>query len=242
MTDQPPRYIEYLPLGALLDMRDPDNVKGHAEDVIAASMDRFGYVEPVIVDERTGKLVAGHGRLGQLQLLAATATSDEPVAPPEGIVSNSDGGGWLVPVVRGWRSTDDQEARAAGIALNRAGEVGGWTDGLAEMLAELADTEAGMPPGFTPDDLDGLIAELGRGQLADQDTDADHADDLSGRGDPATPRQQQGLAEVGLMFQAEHHSEWLALTAQLRQVWGDMPTPMLVLRALRIALDATEDG
>ncbi len=237
--DHPPRYIEYLPLGTLLDMRDPTNVKGHAEDVIADSLDRFGYIEPIVVDERTGKLIAGHGRLGQLQLLAATATSNEPATPPEGIVCNDAAGGWLVPVVRGWRSTDDDEAHAAGIALNRAGEVGGWTDGLAAMLAELNDSDGGMPPGFTPDDLDTLLAELGDGELPDQGTDAAHADDLSGRGDPAVPRQQQGFHEVGLMFQADHHAEFLSLLAQLRQLWGaEMPTPMLVLRALRLALEA----
>ena len=224
-----------------MDMRDPTNVKGHAEGVISESIGRFGYVEPVVADERTGKLVSGHGRIESLHSdrLAGDVIDGAPAVPPDG-VQVADNGDWLVPVVRGWASRDDDEARAFMVTANRAPELGGWTDDLAGLLVDLGTTAGGLPPGFTPDDIDSLLADLGRGQLPDQGSDADHADDLSNRGSPATPRQQQGLAEVGLMFQADHHTEFLALLAQLRQEWGDIPTPMVVLRALRIALGADE--
>ena len=56
--------IEYLPLSHL--QVAPRNPKRHALDQLGASIGRFGYVEPIIVDERTGRLVAGHGRRDSL--------------------------------------------------------------------------------------------------------------------------------------------------------------------------------
>ena len=232
-----PRHIDYMLLSDLRERRDPRNVKAHADGVIDASFERFGYVEPVQLDERTGRLVAGHGRVDRISALAGTITADNTVEPPEGVVVGPDGG-WFLPVVRGWSSANDAEAEAYMITANRAGEVGGWTDELAASLEHLQADTGHLPPGFTADDLDDLLASLGAGQLPDQGTDAAHADDLSGRGDPATPRQQQGLHEVGLMFQDDHHAEYLALVGHLKRRWGaQLPLPMLVLRALRLAKD-----
>src|SRR3546814_3115224 len=60
--------------------------------------------------------------------------------PPEGVRVDA-GGHWLVPVIVGWASRTDAEARAALIALNRTTELGGWVD---DSLLDL---------------LDGLVAE-----------------------------------------------------------------------------------
>src|SRR3546814_11528432 len=60
--------------------------------------------------------------------------------PPEGVRVDA-GGHWLVPVIVGWASRTDAEARAALIALNRTTELGGWVDDSL------------------PDLLDGLVAE-----------------------------------------------------------------------------------
>ena len=51
--------IEYVPLDQL--KKAPRNPKAHSDD-IKTSIGRFGYVEPIVVDERTGCIVAGHGR------------------------------------------------------------------------------------------------------------------------------------------------------------------------------------
>ena len=57
-------------------------------------MGRFGYVAPMILDERTGRLVAGHCRLESLKRAKSAGK-----APPKRVrVENGD---WLVPVVRG---------------------------------------------------------------------------------------------------------------------------------------------
>jgi hypothetical protein len=60
-----PIRVDYMPLGALL--RAPRNPKSHDIGLIHQSFSRFGYVEPIAINERTGRIVAGHGRLDTLQ-------------------------------------------------------------------------------------------------------------------------------------------------------------------------------
>lgn len=160
MTDDTPRRLEYMPLADLLERRHPGNVKAHADDVIDASLARFGYVEPIVLDERTGRLVSGHGRVEQLTARHSGADGGLIADPPEGLVVMTDGT-WLVPVVRGWASVDDAEAEAAMITLNRSGEIGGWKlPELAAQLTELAQSPAGLPPGYTAQDYDAILADL----------------------------------------------------------------------------------
>lgn len=153
MTRSKQRRIEYI----AIDVLPPAdrNAKGHDTALIGASMDRFGFIEPCLLDERTHQLVAGHGRRERL-----IAKRDAGEAPPEGIVVRD--GMWTVPVVRGWSSRDDAEAEAAGLALNQATIAGGWDDAtLAAMLADLAKTAAGFDgTGFDQSNLDTLLHQL----------------------------------------------------------------------------------
>lgn len=227
MPEGEPRWLEYIDVDAL--QPHPDNPKDHDDDVLDASLERFGYTEPVMVDERTGLLAAGHGR--RELVLRARARGE---APPEGVVVRD--GQWLVPVVRGWSSADDVEAKAWLVASNQTPAAGGWVDDrLAAILAEAQETSAGLDGlGWSADELDTLMAELGVGELPDQGTEAAFAD-LTERGAPAPPRTVQGLHEVGLMLTDEGHREYLVLVAQLRERWGLDATPSIVLRALREA-------
>lgn len=128
--------------------RAPRNAKGHSEE-LKRSIKRWGYVDPMILDERTGRLVAGHGRLEEL--LEAMAASKPP---PEGILV--DKRGWLAPVYRGWTSSNDKEAEGFLLANNRLTEVGGWNEGvLAEMLADLGPDLAGT--GWTEEEVAELL-------------------------------------------------------------------------------------
>lgn len=138
------RRIEYLPLDEI--QPHPSNPRTHESLAdVADSVDELGYIEPIVRDERTGKLVAGHGRLQVLE-----AQRDTGQDPPDGIVVGKDGR-WQVPVVVGWSSADDAAATRARITLNRTAEVGGWDDGmLLAQLDELANTPIGLKAvGFT---------------------------------------------------------------------------------------------
>lgn len=151
-----PRWQEYMTLGDLLQRRDPRNAKGHDEDRIAESMDRFGYIEPITLDERTGLLVSGHGRVTVL-----ARERDKGDDAPEGIVTNDDGE-WLVPVNRGWASADDDEAELALATANRLVETGGWDlRRLHEQLTRQNDRPAGLRgTGFDTDELRRMQRQL----------------------------------------------------------------------------------
>lgn len=151
----PPRWAEYLPVADLVPA--PTNAKAHDQVALATSVSTFGYMEPVVLDERTGRLVAGHGRTAHLAELHAAG---KPA--PEGVLVDA-AGTWLVLCVRGWASTDDDHARAAGIALNRVGELGGWhQQGLAADLLALRNVDLQLldAAGFTSDYLDDLLASF----------------------------------------------------------------------------------
>lgn len=241
MTDtdtptHPPRWIEYLPLTDL--QPHPDNPKGHVLDDLAAAVARFNFTEPVMVCERTGYLASGHGRRETLLRLVS-----EGGTRPEGIEIDPDTGQWLVPVVRGWSSKDDAELRAWLFTGNHLARVGGWVPDLLDpILREMAEANALVGTGLTHDTLDDLLAEIGSGVLDPGPTDAAYADQTP-RGEPAVPRQMQGLHDVTLTFQAANHRDYLSLLAQLRDRWDrEMPSPLVVLRAMRQALDAENDG
>ncbi|GGO63150.1 hypothetical protein GCM10012289_09410 [Nonomuraea cavernae] len=145
------RYIEY--------MRLPDipsairNAKDHDLVGIRASIETFGCVVAGEIDERTGRLVVGHGRKEVLAMMAA-----EGASPPEGVQLDDDGT-WLAPIVRGWSSRSDTDAEAYLIAHNRTGEKGGWyEDVLAQSLLDIqqADTALLAATGYSSDELANL--------------------------------------------------------------------------------------
>lgn len=150
MPEIDPRKIDYVPLSEL--SADPRNPKSHDLETIQASVGRFGFLEPIIRDERTGYIVSGHGRLQALK-----AMQSEGQTPPEGVQLSPDGT-WLAPTVVGWASRSDNEAAAALIALNRTTELGGWVDeSLLELLDDLSKIEDGLDGvGFEEFHLDDL--------------------------------------------------------------------------------------
>lgn len=149
--ERPPRWLEYLPLSEL--KRAPRNPKGHAQQIISESMTVHGYVEAITIDERTGRLVAGHGRLDELEARRA-AEGD----PPDGIMVEGDE--WLVPVQRGWRSTSDAQAENYLLVSNQGTIAGGWIDEeLRQMIGDLAEAGELAGSGFTDEEVAALLAE-----------------------------------------------------------------------------------
>ena len=143
--------IEYVPLGSVA--RWPRNPKLHDHDALGASVDRFGFVQPLLVDERTGQLVAGHGRLETLQKRKAEGK------PPPGRVTVGADGEWMVPVIRGVAFGSEAEAEAYLLADNRLVEIGGWNnDVLIAMLdAARMDPTALLGTGFSSAEVEHLI-------------------------------------------------------------------------------------
>ncbi len=102
--------VEYLPLSSLKPAKR--NPKKHHIETVLRSMDRFGYVAPMILNERTGRLVVGHGRLESLKKSKA-----EGKEPPTRIEMKN--GDWFVPLEHGVSFSDEHEAEAYLLADNQ---------------------------------------------------------------------------------------------------------------------------
>lgn len=132
---KPALHVDLLPLSEI--ERWPRNPKRHVINQLEDSIDRFGFVAPLIIDETTGRLVAGHGRLDAL-----LAMRDQGAPPPNRVEVRKDGE-WLVPVLRGVAFRSEAEAEGYLLADNRHNELGGWDDRLlAEILGDLKDGDA----------------------------------------------------------------------------------------------------
>lgn len=174
MPDQQPR-VEYMDLGTIV--RAPRNPKSHDISALSASLDRFGFVAPLLVNERTGRLVAGGGRLDALQQRKASGG-----APPARI--RVEGDAWLVPVLRGVSFATDAEAEAYLVADNRLVELGGWdAAGLGALLSDLAAQDALPGTGYEQDDVDALLRDLGHSANGTEDpgVDLDRAGELQAK-------------------------------------------------------------
>ncbi len=162
LTGTPHIYTEYIALPDLMEW--PTNPKLHALEEINASMDRFGYTQPMLIDERTGRLVAGHGR--REQLLKKQESGEEP---PLRIINHD--GVWFVPVIRGVSFASDDAAAAYLLADNKLTEKGGWdSQALANILSGLLDrggAKSLVGTGFAEGDLAGIVKEAQAKTAAD---------------------------------------------------------------------------
>ena len=153
--------IEYTKLS---DITEADvNPKDHDIGAIHESMNRFGFTSPLLMNEATGKLVAGHGRVEAL-----TQKKQFNEEPPANI-KVADDGDWLVPIIRGVSFKDENEAQAYLLADNRLVELGGWnTNVLLEELEKLAEESDLTGTGFDNSDIqqmyDDMEKEVEQGQ------------------------------------------------------------------------------
>lgn len=182
-------YVAHI---ALDEVPEADrNPKEHDGAGINRSISRYGMAELPLMDDRTGRLIAGHGRLHQLQQMHADGQE-----PPSGIEID-DQGRWLMPVIRGWASRSDAEAEAYLIASNRLTERGGWdTFQLTEMLVELADQQLLDLTGYDQGELDAMEA-----LLRDPDSGGDD-EDILGKTD------QAGWPVIRAQVPPEVHARW----------------------------------
>lgn len=158
--------IEYVPLEQIAPaVRNP---KKHDLPGMVASIEEHGFADTPILDERTQRFVAGHGRCEALVHMKANG---DPL--PKGLILNDDGE-WCLPIQRGWASKSDAHAEAFVVLHNQLTIAGGWDD---RMLAEvLHDVHAYDPAlfdgiGMTAEDMDDLFRTVDPERF-DQDPDA----------------------------------------------------------------------
>lgn len=158
--------LELVALSELERRGWPDNAKRHDLPGVQASIRRFGYQDPVMIEPASGKVAKGHGRLEALRLLRDAGRPEDwgnRPWPPRGVLLREDGD-WLVPVVFGPPLPDAGEARAYVVADNRQVELGGWDpELLARWLQEIQEAggeEALAGVGYGEDDLAALLRTL----------------------------------------------------------------------------------
>jgi len=145
--------VQYIPLSEIV--QADINPKDHDIGQIYQSIKRFGFTQPIMMNENTGKLLAGHGRLQTLQQMKQ---GGEKI--PNRIKEKD--GEWLVPVLKGISFEDDMEAQAYLIADNRLTELGGWNTGeLVDTLQELVEGGFSLDGvGYDFDDLETMVTQI----------------------------------------------------------------------------------
>ena len=144
----PERKIAYISLDEIKGWEE--NPKDHDIGAIIVSIRRFGFQAPLLVNDGTGVLMAGHGRLEALRQMR---TDGEDL--PDGVRERDEA--WLVPVVRG-SSLSPEEAKAYSLVDNRLTETGGWNEvDLGKVLNELKQETDIANLGWTDQNLDYLL-------------------------------------------------------------------------------------
>jgi len=172
--------LEYLKLTDVVEW--DRNPKDHEIGKIILSIRRFGYRVPMIYNDRTGVLMAGHGRLHALRQMRDRG---EPV--PDGIRDGE--GDWLVPVVRG-ADLDPDEAGVFALVTNYLVSAGGWHGSeLAQLQKEMLERGISISDVGWDEEAIAEIIQTHLNLLADKDEDFDSADAL---GQLPEPRMEQG--------------------------------------------------
>lgn len=150
-----PRWLDWVPIDEV--QFAERNPKQHDLVGIGASFDEHGVVEVPALDERTGRLVAGHGRIERMRQARAEGQS-----PPDGVVVGDDGV-WRAGILRGWRSHSDAQAASYLVGSNQLTTKGGWDEAaLAPYLREIEAADASLlaATGFSTHDVAAIEAAL----------------------------------------------------------------------------------
>lgn len=123
---------------------------------ISESLGKFGYGDPLLIDDDSGQIVAGQGVLAALLMMEASGR------PLPARLAQAGDGQWLIPCVH--FRLKPGESRAYSVATNRTQELGGWQDDLLlDILNEIKATDplGLIGTGFTDSDLDVLQHKAG---------------------------------------------------------------------------------
>src|SRR3990167_9289221 len=171
--------LEYIPLSSLRAAQR--NPKLHDQQAIHDSYQRFGFVSPILIDEKTQRIVAGHGRLEAL--LAMKSRGEQ--APARIVVKDQD---WLVPVIRGLTFESEKEAEADLLAGNQLTIALGFDEKiLAEILPDHQMNVTGL--GFSQEELQKYIPQFRTIELEPE----------------LPPVQEQAVTRTGDLWQLDKH-------------------------------------
>tara|TARA_B100000902_G_scaffold330551_1_gene327562 strand:- start:3607 stop:4275 length:669 start_codon:yes stop_codon:yes gene_type:complete len=152
--------VEYINLDDIIEA--DNNPKDHDLGVLYQSMKRFGFTEPIMMNEHTGKLLAGHGRLQALKMI-----KDNGETAPDRIDVQKDTGDdtieyWYVPVITGISIENVGEAQAYLLADNRITELGGWKPmDLMESLSDIIEETGTLDgTGYDLDDVETILGDM----------------------------------------------------------------------------------
>lgn len=152
-----------------------NNPKDHDLGVLYQSMQRFGFTNPIIMNESTGKLLAGHGRLQTLQMMKDNGEKAPDRIQVQKDIEDDRIEFWYVPVLYGISMSNVAEAQAYLIADNRLTELGGWKpvdlmDSLTDILEETGKLDG---TGYDLDDIETILGDMERDLEVDDDITAD---------------------------------------------------------------------
>lgn len=154
--------IEWMPLDDLVPAKR--NSRTHDLDGLTEAVEELGFTTELKMDELTGELLAGHGRLATLRRMR---DAGQPV--PEGI--RTAGGDWLAPVVRGWSSRDVRHGERVREADNRQHDRGGYDAAIAlDILGDFAADDQLRGVGVGSEELDRLADLANRTDLTELGT------------------------------------------------------------------------
>lgn len=140
---------QYEPLSKLVGL--PRNPKAHNLGDIHQSIDRFGFVSRIVINDVTNHILAGNGRVDTLRQKKLSGQS-----PPEGVEDRGDD--WYVPTDR--VSIPEKQEEALAVALNKIGE-NEWDDKMtASVLSDLAAKDDLQGTGFDGEELDFLLKKI----------------------------------------------------------------------------------
>ena len=161
--------VEYIDLDDIIEA--DNNPKDHDLGQIYQSIKRFGFNNPIILNDSNGKLLVGHGRLQALKMMR-----DNGEQAPDRIQVELDTGDgtieyWKVPVIKGINIDNPAEAQAYLLADNRLTELGGWKnidliESLNEIMEETGDLDG---TGYDLEDIDTILRDLERTDVFEEE-------------------------------------------------------------------------
>lgn len=193
---------------------NPRNYRQGDVELIKGSLERFGQVRPIVVQRSTMNVVAGNHTMK-----AATEL------------------GW-VEMAAVLVELDDTEAEAYLVADNRSSDVATNDDAILAPILEglmLAGKLDGT--GWTPDQVDDLMAEMDALPEVEVGTEAGHGITDEALAERFAGRSQGGaLRQFVVMFPQEQGDEVEVMLKRLRRAWGMTKMADVVREAMLRAL------